>query len=976
MVFDPGYEQVLERGSDDSAQTLRVTTSEPLVLVGAGHQAAARGYRVLVVPESSDLVVRGDVVRIEGKIRAPGRAIQINARVVEVAAGAADEPASLSADGAPGRTRDQADVKPPKAASGKNGVFKYVPLLDDVKKPPGAGSSGEPGTDGRPGDPGGAAGWIDIRCHRLTSAAGPGVLALSADGGNGGAGQAGQPGQDGGNGGNGYDGYIGGVFDTDVVYPVPGANAGRGGPGGRGGAAGPGGPAGSVQLHSQGVDDVGVTLSTEPGRPGERGHDGARGDDGSPGLNGGNEMSSKHTRATGFQAAKTFAGDPPAALAAHEVISTAESFVVDDTGYEALTQTADVDQAQLGLDRVRRDGLGLDLRDHDAVRALADRVAWLVGLTAAWPDPPDQVVAVNQSMLAIAANLRSRRTDWFGHSAAWVPTASLRRYDELLGGDDAGLIGLFRRTESAWAQYRQARDDGQATQAHCRAAVNAARSQIGEWQQRQSALRDRLRETASAIEERDAPIHAARSRVEKHLEEFRKNTDTSLNLSFTQYLDVLEQAAFASAEPAQAAAVYGTEMGKYATDAFTTVAGEDGSSVNKSWLVKQTQVLGDDVRGLDEAFTVVDGFIRNEDPDGYKVLATQRQLNDALRYYEAIDGAEQAEKAMQAFVDLVLARNAMIFAYNDALADLLATASAIAGLKHRLATLSTDAAEASGPFPDPAVQAVYDAVTTACVQTLYSASRAYRFWSLRDYDVFADVLGTNGAHDITPLTIEHGQQWIRRQALVDVEQFVAALETRLDPVVVHIHAQDDATVADGLARDRGSDDLGNPLPHYWELTLDAPTRATTRDESPFVGMANVRLVEVRCYLEGLDAVADDQGNVKVHLTHGGREAIAPAHSEHDTVWHEHDAIERMFEYNVHETGADGGSAPRIETSAHYWDTESDGSLSRVPQHTPVGPFTRWRISLRPQEINGDVDWAALTGVRLEFFVRFQPFTST
>lgn len=56
--------------------------------------------------------------------------------------------------------------------------------------------------------------------------------------------------------------------------------------------------------------------------------------------------------------------------------------------------------------------------------------------------------------------------------------------------------------------------------------------------------------------------------------------------------------------------------------------------------------------------------------------------------------------------------------------------------------------------------------------------------------------------------------------------------------------------------------------------------------------------------------------------------------------------------------------------------ESDGSLSRVPSHTPVGPFTTWETGLRPQEIGDDVDWSALTGIRLECFVRYQPFTGS
>lgn len=962
--FDPAYDEVLVKGADDTARSLRVTTSEPLVLVAAGSSSATAGYRCLPVPSSGDLVVRGDVVRIEGSLEAPGRAISINARVLEVAPDAA-----VNVDGAPGARPEPTAVKVPKAKSGKNGRFEYKPMIADIKKAPGAGTSGDPGRDGDPGKPGGAAGWIDIRCRRLTSTSTSATFTLSAIGGSGGDGQPGQPGQDGGDGGDGYDGFIGGFMDLDTVPPVPGAKAGRGGPGGRGGAPGPAGPGGSAVLHCQEVENVQVEPPlAHAGHPGQRGLDGASGEDGLPGMNGG---ARKKERATGFQKAKAREGEPPDALLARRAISAQESKVVADAEDAVLAGTANADQAQLAFDRIRHDGLGLHRHDSDAVNSLADRVGWLAELTRAWPKPSEEITAINHSLLAISENLDKRRTDWFGHPPSWVPTASLRRYDELLGGTDAGLIGLFRRTEAAWADYRQARDDGQATSAHCRSAVSAARSQITELEQRLETLRERLRELTTAIQERDKPISAARAKVEQHLAEFRENTETHVNLSFKGYLDVIEQAAFASAEPAQAAAVYGTEMSKYATDAFTTVAGEDGSSVEKSWLIKKVGVLGDDVHGLDEAFSIVDGYIRNDDPGGYKLLATQRNLSEALQYYEAIDGAEQAERAMQSFVDLALDRNARILAYNDALNDLVATSSAIKDLEHRLALLETAAAEAHVPMTDPSVQAVYEAVKASCVQTLYQASRAYRFWSLRDYDVFKDVLNTRGGADVTPLVIEHGQQWIRRQALADVENFVGQLETRHDPIIVHVSAADTPDLVDQFALGRGEDDQFEPLAHYWEIKFTAPTRATTAEESPFAGMANVRLVEVRCYLEGLDHAADDAGNLKIHLTHGGSEWIAPSHSVTDKVLCDHDPIERMFEYNVR-----AANGRQIETAAHYWDTESDGSLSRRPDHTPVGPFTTWRVGLRPQEISEDTDWRALTGVRLEFFVRFRPFTGS
>lgn len=112
--FDPVYDEVLVRGADDTARTVRVTTSERLVLVAAGSASATPGYRCLPVPASGDLVVRGDVVRIEGTLKALGRAITINARVLEVAADA-----GVNVDGTPGAPPAPTLVKVPKAGQRK-----------------------------------------------------------------------------------------------------------------------------------------------------------------------------------------------------------------------------------------------------------------------------------------------------------------------------------------------------------------------------------------------------------------------------------------------------------------------------------------------------------------------------------------------------------------------------------------------------------------------------------------------------------------------------------------------------------------------------------------------------------------------------------------------------------------------------------------------------------------------------------------
>jgi hypothetical protein len=172
-----------------------------------------------------------------------------------------------------------------------------------------------------------------------------------------------------------------------------------------------------------------------------------------------------------------------------------------------------------------------------------------------------------------------------------------------------------------------------------------------------------------------------------------------------------------------------------------------------------------------------------------------------------------------------------------------------------------------------------------------------------------------------------------------------------------------------LTKDRRKDPTKDPaLPRYCSVSLDAATKDSLAADTPFVGMVNVRLVEVRCWLLGLESAADSTGKLRVHLTQQGDEVLVAGDDDGLAVSVSHDPVASEFVYRV------GGTLPdanAIESHCQYWDADVGGQdILHVPDLTPVGPFATWQIALLPNEVSPNTEWSSLTEIRLEFFVKY------
>src|SRR5918912_3349576 len=170
-------EQVLLRAAIQTSEFLALTQDTAY---------DAKGPGVCFVAETADYTVHGDVVRVCGPIRCPGRALKIVCRVLEFYPDSQLRPAAIIVDGQKGEDGGLVVGLPKHGADGVGLRDLHSPSDIYHHQSSGVdGGVGEPGNPGNNGAPGHDGGTIEIHCQTLFPTC---STTLSAKGGNGGSG--------------------------------------------------------------------------------------------------------------------------------------------------------------------------------------------------------------------------------------------------------------------------------------------------------------------------------------------------------------------------------------------------------------------------------------------------------------------------------------------------------------------------------------------------------------------------------------------------------------------------------------------------------------------------------------------------------------------------------------------------------------------------------------------------------------------
>ena len=531
----------------------------------------------------------------------------------------------------------------------------------------------------------------------------------------------------------------------------------------------------------------------------------------------------------------------------------------------------------------------------------------------------------------------STRLDFFGHARNWVPRASRELYAKQL---DKLLLG-FTEVENNYNTYQSIAKDQAKTQDQIDLAVAAANVSRRHAEADIKTLGEDLRLTADRIKLLQARIPDKRNNLDKAMEGVADGIKNSFKVSFSQFIGAVGQMAFAPGLPmtvVQGASLLNT--------AATNVTDDTGAQAPKDYVVDKIYNMKADMDGLDEAVKANSALLTVTDPGATKLMAEEKDVMNLVNKYRGLLGdaaIHDVQRRFDDYVQAVLDRNNQVIHYNacitlwlQAQAKVDLCNSTAAGLgRAKLETIKFEI-----PAAAAAVERSYFDTTQKILSTLYLAGRAMEFWSLstdeegslakvRQHGFPSPGLGAALTQARDDLIDEYGS--VVDAFGTDSTQFGGDIL----PVVVHLTPDQVDTLRENEEEDE------------FAVIVNIPPcfKETPRTESPFSGFADVRLTDVKLYIQGT-SVSDN--SLQISLQHMGSETIVdPMNRAHR---YTHNPVNMIFQYDT-KTGklySPGTIAKNVE------------GLYALP-----GPFCLWRIAISKIS-NENLDLKGMTDAWFEF----------
>jgi len=383
-------------------------------------------------------------------------------------------------------------------------------------------------------------------------------------------------------------------------------------------------------------------------------------------------------------------------------------------------------------------------------------------------------------------------------------------------------------------------------------------------------------------------------------------------------------------------------------DRFNTVTSVQGVPVEKDYIVKQLVGIEASVSGLEEGFCQLrNGTLEPQDPGAGKLIAEETAFLQFMSQFDASFPEELAsvKDAFDAYVSSIVRRNNELLTYNSALQLISRNEEAITTAQSRMKALDDETLDTLSPqLPDLVsyVSGIYYASRNQVLATLDQAARAYRFWALSNRNLMIESLGDKAPPQINAATLLGAKNTILKAYEQAVETFGTGAESF--PVK-----------GKGLVIEIPSEDLEDFRKSGLLFVRPKTVRQTTsKADSVFAAMANVRVNSVRVWIDG--ATASD-GDITVSITHTGKEEIvAPNGNMYSFA---HSPVTKLFKYH---TNYDTGQRT-IQEEANFGLLQQIGDGQQI--YAAIGPFTSWFIQVRTQN-HVKLNLRKTTAVQIEF----------
>jgi hypothetical protein len=537
--------------------------------------------------------------------------------------------------------------------------------------------------------------------------------------------------------------------------------------------------------------------------------------------------------------------------------------------------------------------------------------------------------------------------DFYGHEKTWVPSGSLTYYTTLLGT----VLGSFDTIEQNYLDYQAAAADYTKRADQLNMASVAATVSQSKGESDRTTLETTLRATASQIDTLQSNLPSKRKAVDNAIAEAADKIQNSFNVSMADFISAASQFAFAPGLP------MGIIQGANLLDiAATQVTDDTGLKVQKAYIVNQIGVLQSGLDGLDQAVkeSKSEPGISTDDPSATKLIGAESDIMDLVGKYRGLLGDDELKELKTLFddyVNTIIQRNDLIIMYNACINLWFKAQSQIDAAMAIQASIGRSEAEtlnAEIPEMSRMVEQSYFDTTNKVLEILYNTQRSLLFWSLDASPTSLSKIRQLGFP-------QKGLSSALKQAQTDllsdlshaVENFTSKAQPfgtaggRSDPVKIEL----DSTHLEALCRPSTKNPGNSPTSSVILLTIPPAYPDTGRDENRFADYCDVRLTNVRFYLEG---ASTRDNELIIDLEHLGRETIVDTSGLAYTFTHS--PIQLKFQYNV-------------QTLHRTTDGDLEGPVK--DQYALMGPFCQWRIEVSSKH-NSGLDLSNVTRAWFEF----------
>ena len=549
-------------------------------------------------------------------------------------------------------------------------------------------------------------------------------------------------------------------------------------------------------------------------------------------------------------------------------------------------------------------------------------------------------------------NQFSLALDYYGHPYGQVPLLSLERYQSMVDS----LIKSFSIIEANYAEYFTYLIENKAEMSQLKTAssyLQALNDQLGSDQQ---VLRESAGRIAYDISCMSDLLEFKRQALDKAIKALNQDINSYFNFDFKALLSGLSVVAFAP----KSAAMWATQAGSWLYNGATTIPNNSGEAINKDYVVQQVLSVQASVDGLSEGFKQVNGgLFEVDDPGANKLIAAEADLKKLIDNFQTQfkDDVKSIEDAFNDYVTAVIERNNKILSYNAMVSLILKKNQEVADNEAHQKDIQTQMSNDA----DPALPAItssmsvfYHSTRDQLMELLYQMVRAYQFRALSNTNLIAKYMSEQSLTPATMTTstistmyassdsaghLQNGIAWEWYKAQENMGQFQTSRFPQSDKAFGAQYRFDTPEILETFKQLRTLSD--DTQIHSVMLNVPAVYRNTPSNATDLSEMSDIRLTNVRAWLDGVKIVGDSQSDPKLNIDviHTGNETIVNPSNELFSF--KHAQVMKIFKYSPDLLPEDPAVFP---SNAIFSDSDIPRNDDQ-PTYALIGPFSGWEVRL-------------------------------